>query len=70
MRSSGVGHITVRSSGLRRRDVLAWAVLALGIVAAVAGMALPNGILLAAGLVLAGSVSLSVPPTTRRRIRR
>jgi len=57
-----------RGPSTHRRHGSAWAVLLSALAAVVAGMVLPHGLLLAAGLVLAGvGVSLfDAPPAPRR----
>ncbi|MFG2976194.1 hypothetical protein ACGFYY_24840 [Streptomyces sp. NPDC048331] len=56
-------------AGPRPRRAVAWPALALGVWAAVAGATLPNGLVLAAGLIVAALAvnRLGAEPRTHRR---
>ncbi|WP_063631634.1 hypothetical protein [Streptomyces himastatinicus] len=65
-RVPGAGH-PLRPHAYRRRRGPARALLALSAVMVVMGMVLPQGLLLAAGLVTAGATHLLAPPHDRGR---
>ncbi|MER8156261.1 DUF3040 domain-containing protein [Streptomyces sp. NPDC094472] len=65
-RGPGTAHPR-RPHAYRRRRGPAWVLLVLSLALLVMGMALPQGLLLAAGLVTAGVVQLFAPPHGRGR---